>query len=95
LTLEEAFFLVAITDQGAAKGVFMADEKNKANRFGGPYMIQDSDHMSEIRQVGGEAGEGSSRQVGQSQGDSQQGGVDHSGGGQQGGEKSKRRPRLL
>jgi hypothetical protein len=74
----------------------MTEEKNKANRFGGPYMIQDSDHMSEIGQVGGEAMDGGERQVGQSHGETrQQGGGDHSTGGQQGGERSKRRPRLL
>ena len=41
----------------------------KANRVGGPYMIQDSDHMSGQGQVGGEA---DSRQSEQSQGETRQ-----------------------
>jgi hypothetical protein len=60
----------------------------KANRVGGPYMIQDSDHMSGQGQVGGEA---DSRQSEQSQGETRQQGGHRDSGGQQGGERTHKR----
>ena len=68
----------------------MATDRNKADRLDGPYMIQDRDHMSEIGQVGGEAKGRGGRQAEQSQSDSRQHGSD-----QQGGERSRRRSKLL
>ena len=74
----------------------MVEDRNKANRLGGPYMIQDRDHMSEVGQTGGEVRHGSGRQVEQSQGDTrQQGSGQHSSSGQQGGERSHKRRKLL
>jgi hypothetical protein len=66
----------------------MAVERNKAERLDGPYMIQDRDHLSEVGQVGGDTRD--SRQSQQGHGDSRQ-----QGGGQQGGERSRRRSKLL
>jgi general stress protein YciG len=68
----------------------MAEEKREAERQGGEYMIQDRDHMSETGQLGGQARHGGGRQSEQSQGGSGQGGS-----GQQGGERSRKRGKLL
>ncbi len=68
----------------------MAD-KNKADRLGGEYMIQDRDHMSEMGQMGGQANSGNPPQAEQSQGASRQHGGDQYGGSrQQGGEKHRK-----
>jgi len=67
----------------------MAEDKRKADRLGGEFMIQDRDHTGETGQMGGEARQGGGRQSEQSQGDRGQ-----NGGGQQGGEK-RRRSKLL
>jgi len=73
----------------------MAEDRKKSDRLGGEFMIQDRDHMSETGQMGGEAGQGG-RQSEQSHGEGrQQGGGQHQGSGQQGGERSKRRSKLL
>jgi len=66
----------------------MAEDKRKAERLGGEFMIQDRDH-TEAGQMGGETRQGGGRQSEQSQGDRGQ-----NGGGQQGGEK-RRRSKLL
>lgn len=68
----------------------MAEEKRNAEQQGGEYMIQDRDHLSGIGQVGGESNRGRGRQSEQSMGDSR-----HEGTGQQGGERSRRRSKLL
>jgi general stress protein YciG len=65
----------------------MAEDRSKT---GGPYMIQDQDHMSEVGQMGGAARSGGSRQSEQSQSDSRQ-----QGGGQQGGQRSRKRTKFL
>ncbi len=46
-------------------------QSNKTQQFSGPYMIQDSDHMSEIRPVEQKRGH---RQADQSHGESRQAG---------------------
>lgn len=66
----------------------MAAERNKAERLDGPYMIQDRDHQSGVGQVGGNTS--GSRQPEQSQADSR-----HHGSAQQGGERTRRRSKLL
>lgn len=68
----------------------MAEEKREAERQGGEYMIQDRDHTNETGQMGGQASHGRGRQSEQSQGGSGQGGS-----GQQGGERSRKRSKLL
>ena len=65
----------------------MAEDRSKA---GGPYMIQDQDHMSEVGQMGGEARNGGGRQSEQSQSESRR-----QGSGQQGGERSRKRTKFL
>jgi hypothetical protein len=45
----------------------MAQVGNSQDRFGGEYMIQDRDHMSETNQVTDNANRGSARQAEQSQ----------------------------
>jgi len=65
----------------------MAEDRSKT---GGPYLIQDQDHMSEIGQLGGEARSGGGRQSEQSQSESRQ-----RGSGQQGGERRRRRTKFL
>lgn len=70
----------------------MAQVGNNEDRFGGEYMIQDSDHMSEISQGKDKANRGDVRQAEQSQsGGRQQGSGDQSAGGQQGGERRGKR----
>lgn len=67
----------------------MAQARNNENRFGGEYMIQDRDHMSEIRDVDGTQDTGA-RQSDQSQSQSgQQGGGDQHTFGQQGSERQR------
>jgi len=68
----------------------MTQDRSKTERLGGPYMIQDRDHMSEVGQVGGEARRGGSRQVEQSQGETRQ-----RASGQQGGERGYKRRKFL
>ena len=68
----------------------MAQVGNSAERFGGEFMVQDSDHMSEINPVTEKAGRGNARQAEQSQaGARQQGNVDHGASSQQGGERRR------
>jgi general stress protein YciG len=76
------------------KEFYMSEDRNRADGPSGPYMIQDRDHMTEIGQMGGEAGTGSGRQSEQSQSESRQ---RRSGqqGGQQGGEQGYRRREFL
>lgn len=63
----------------------MAEDRNEQSRFGGQYMVQDRDHMSEVPQATDKANRGGVRQSEQSQGDArQQGGDDRSAGRQQG-----------
>ena len=69
----------------------MAEERKAVDREGGQYMIQDHDHMS--GQMGGGAGR-ASRQAEQSVGDTAPHGG-HQSSGQQGGEKSRRRGKML
>lgn len=74
----------------------MAEDRSKAPNAGGPYMIQDRDHMSDIAQAGGETGRSDRPQSQQGQsGGGQQGGDLHSDSGQQNGERRTRRPKLL
>jgi len=69
----------------------MAQVGNNENRFGGEFMIQDSDHMSEIDQSADSANRGNVRQVEQSQtGARQQGSGDQNASSQQGGERRRR-----
>lgn len=73
----------------------MSEDKSKAERLGGPFMIQDRDHMSEIGQIGHESRQGR-QQSEQSQGDSDQHRSSPSDATlQQGGERIRRRPKLL
>ncbi len=66
----------------------MAQAAKNDNRFGGEYMIQDRDHMSEIANDG--AQDNAARQSDQSQSQSgQQGGVDQFTDGQQGNERQR------
>ena len=68
----------------------MAQVGNSAERFGGEFMIQDSDHMSDIKPVTEKASRGNARQAEQSQaGARQQGSVDHGTSSQQGGERRR------
>jgi hypothetical protein len=69
----------------------MAENRNKSDRLGGEYMIQDRDHMSDAGQVGGGARNTGSRQSEQSHADRPQQGHTHDHGGQQGGERSAKR----
>lgn len=70
----------------------MTQVGNNENRFGGEYMIQDSDHMSGIAQV--TDNKRSARQADQSQASGrQQGSVDQNASAQQGGERSSIRRR--
>jgi hypothetical protein len=69
----------------------MAEDRNDQSRFGGEYMIQDRDHMSEISQVADKANRGGVRQVEQAQTDGRQQGGDQSAGGQQGGGRRQAR----
>jgi hypothetical protein len=64
----------------------MAEVRNDESRFGGQYMIQDRDHMSDIAQTSDKANRSGVRQSEQSQSESrQQGAGDDSAGRQQGG----------
>jgi hypothetical protein len=67
----------------------MAVVRIEAEREGGEFMIQDRDHMGQT-QMGGDAGDRGRRQASQSHGDSHQ-----QSGGQQGGERKQRKPKLL
>jgi hypothetical protein len=69
----------------------MAQVGNSENSFGGEYMIQDHDHMSEISNSTDSAQRGNARQVEQSQSrDRQQGSVDQNASAQQGGERNRK-----
>lgn len=69
----------------------MAEVRNDVSRFGGEYMIQDRDHMSEITPATDKATRGKVRQSEQSQSEGrQQGGDDHSVASRQGGGQSGR-----
>jgi hypothetical protein len=72
----------------------MKEDKAKRDGVGGPYMIQDHDHLGNSGQMGGESGQAGGQQSQQGQGDSKQRSGQHSAG-QQGGEQSKRRSKLL
>jgi len=63
----------------------MAEVRNNENRFGGEYMIQDRDHMSEISQTTDKANRGGVRQSEQSHAEGRQQGGDQGAGRQQGG----------
>jgi hypothetical protein len=65
---------------------------NDQDRFGGPYMIQDHDHMSGIQETTDKAARGGVRQSQQSQPESRQQGGDDQGAKSQG---EGRRQRLL
>jgi hypothetical protein len=69
----------------------MAEVRNNESRFGGEYMIQDRDHMSEINQATNEADRGGARQSEQSQSDSRQQGGDDDANAQQGSGDNNRR----
>jgi hypothetical protein len=69
----------------------MAQVQNNQSRFGGEYLIQDSDHMSGISERSNAAQVGAVRQSDQSQtGSRQQGGGDQHAGSQQGGERKRK-----
>jgi hypothetical protein len=71
----------------------MAEEKREAEQVGGEYMIHDRDH--EVGQIGG-ARRDRIRQSEQSQGGSHgTHGTHGTGSGQQGGERSRKRSKLL
>jgi hypothetical protein len=73
------------------KEFVMAQAGNNQDRFGGQYMIQDRDHMSEISEVTETAQRGQTRQPQQSQsGDRQQGDGSDNASGQQGGERQRK-----
>ena len=61
----------------------MAEDRNEASRFGGQYMVQDRDHMSEIAPVEDNANRGGVRQSEQSQTGSRQQGAERTARGQQ------------
>ena len=68
----------------------MTEVRNNESRFGGQYMIQDRDHMSEIPQTSDKAGRSGVRQSEQSQSDArQQGSGDDSASRQQGDRRSR------
>ena len=54
----------------------MAEDRTNQSRFGGEYMIQDSDHMSDIPQTTDNAKRGA-RQSEQSESNARQQGGDH------------------
>jgi hypothetical protein len=83
-------FPFADAAQKRFRGVFMSQAGNSENRFGGQYMIQDRDHMSEISQTTDEAKHGDVRQSEQSQQyGRQQGAGDRSASRQQGDGRSR------
>ena len=61
----------------------MAKDRNKTDRLGGQFMIQDRDHMSEVGQMGDDAKHGGGPQFDQSPSRSRQ---------QGGGQKLRQRP---
>ena len=63
----------------------MAEDRNSESRFGGQYMVQDRDHMSEIPQATDKATRGGTRQSEQSQAGARQQGGEQNARGQQGG----------
>jgi len=66
----------------------MAEDRNDQSRFGGQYMVQDRDHMSDISEVSNKPGRTGVRQADQTQtGARQQGGDDQVAGPQQGGRR--------
>ena len=66
----------------------MEQRGNSENRFSGPYMVQDHDHMAEITPAGDEAKKGPVRQHDQAQeGARQQGASDQSSRGQRGAQR--------
>ena len=67
----------------------MAQVGNNENRFGGEFMIQDRDHMSEIDQSKENAGRGKVRQSEQSQSKSWQHGADDNSAGRQQGDQRR------
>jgi hypothetical protein len=62
----------------------MAEDRNEQGRFGGQYMVQDRDHMSDIAQVPDKANRDRVRQSDQSQTGGRQQGSDRSASRQQG-----------
>ncbi len=68
----------------------MVEDRNNQSRFGGEYMIQDSDHMSEIPQSTDKANRGV-RQAEQSHSESRQQGGDQGEGARQGGGRRQSR----
>jgi hypothetical protein len=92
LRCSQALKFAGVRQKGVTKRSFpMAKSPNNPNRFGGPYLIQDSDHLTEtIKASFGEQPK-ASRQTDQSQSDDrQQGGDDNHPTGQQGGSKRRR-----
>jgi len=51
----------------------MAEDKNKQEPLGGPYMVQDRDHLGDPGQMGGDANRGSRQSDQSHSGDRQQG----------------------
>jgi hypothetical protein len=82
------------SDQARQKELLMSANRKDTERFGGEFMIQERDHMSNVGQVGGD-GQQAGGQAQQSEGASrQQGDGRDSASGQQGGER-RRTPRRL
>ena len=78
-------FKFADAGQRSDEEIFMSQVGNNEDRFGGEYMIQDRDHMSEIGQDTDKATRGGVRQSEQSQtGGRQQGSGDNSASNRQG-----------
>ena len=61
----------------------MSQVGNNQDRFGGQYMVQDRNHMSEINQVTDKTNRGGVRQAEQSQSDGRQQGGNQSAGARQ------------
>ncbi len=69
----------------------MAEDRNDQSRFGGQYMVQDRDHMSEISDAPDKSNRGVVRQPEQSQPVARQQGGNDSPTGQQGGGRRQSR----
>jgi hypothetical protein len=67
----------------------MAEARNNESRFGGEFMIQDRDHMSDTAPANETANRGGARQIEQSQDGGRQQGGDHNADRQQGDRRSQ------
>ena len=67
----------------------MAEVRNDVSRFGGEYMIQDRDHMSDIAQTSDRAGRSGARQSEQSQSEARQQGSGDASANPQGGQRRR------